>query len=72
MKPTDVSIALPDAPKTAPQLIGLLRVGAVISGECSLCHDIMLSRISPEIEPALELIKEVFAKHIRAEHSAST
>jgi hypothetical protein len=66
------SVALPDSPETLPQLIGLLRVGVLVSGECSLCHDIMLGRISPEIEPALQLIKEVFAKHIRAEHSAST
>lgn len=70
MKPTEASIALPDPPKTAPQLIGLLRVGSLISGECLVCREVILSRVSPEAEPVWRLIKEVFAKHIRTEHFA--
>jgi len=29
---------VPDPPEKQPELIAMLRVGSVISGECSVCH----------------------------------
>lgn len=69
MKLIDVGNDLLDAPKDPPQLIGLLRVGYLVSGECSLCSDIILSRISPGNEPVGQVI-EVFEKHVREKHAA--
>jgi hypothetical protein len=72
VKLIEISNDLAHAPKVVPQLIGLLQVGYLVSGECSICSDIILSRVSTGIEPVGQLIKEVFVKHVREKHAASS
>jgi hypothetical protein len=55
-------------PSEQPELIGTLRVGSVVSGECSACHKII---ILIHIETQAELkhvLKEAFAEHLGEEH----
>ena len=68
MKRTEGSTVLDDTVKTPAQLIGLLRVGSLISGECSLCHEVILSKVSQESVPASRPIKDAFAKHVGTKH----
>jgi hypothetical protein len=62
------SVVQSDMGTTSAQLINLLRVGGLISGECSLCNEVILSKVSAEEGSASRLIKEVFAKHVLVEH----
>lgn len=55
---------MPDAP--LPELIGILRVGSVISGECSVCHEVvMVKGIAVETpEELLDMLKRAFVEHV--------
>ena len=61
---------MPDPPKKQPELIATLRVGSVISGECSVCHKtIILTGIHVETQTELKhVLKEAFAEHLGEEH----
>jgi hypothetical protein len=61
---------MPAAPQDEPELIATLRVGSVISGECSVCHRVVVVK-GKGIEAPGELgsvIKLAFLEHIRVEH----
>jgi hypothetical protein len=57
-------------PEQQPQLIATLRVGSVVSGECSACHKTIVVRgIHVETRVELQhLLKEAFAEHLGEEH----
>lgn len=61
---------VPDPPEKQPDLIATLRVGSVISGECSLCHKaIVVKGIHVEAQAELkQILKEAFAEHLGEEH----
>ena len=60
----------PDPPEKQPDLIAALRVGSVISGECSVCHKtIIVKGIHVETQAELkDILKQAFAEHLREEH----
>jgi hypothetical protein len=67
MNLTDRSIVQGDTCESA-QLIGVLQIGSLVSGECSLCNEVILSKVSAKEASASRIIKEAFAKHVRKEH----
>lgn len=63
---------MPTPPSVEPELIATLRVGSVISGECSACHEVLLVK-GIGAETSIEwvcAIEQAFLEHIRREHSA--
>lgn len=63
---------MPTLPTGEPELIATLRVGFVISGECSACHEVLVVKgIGAETpEESVYTIEQAFLEHIRREHSA--
>jgi hypothetical protein len=61
---------MPDPPEKRPELIATLRVGSVISGECSVCHKtIVVKGIHIETQAELKhILKEAFAEHLGEKH----
>jgi hypothetical protein len=61
---------VPDPPEKQPELIATLRVGSMISGECSLCHKtIIVNAVHVETQADLKhILKEAFAEHLGEEH----
>jgi hypothetical protein len=61
---------MPDAPEKQQELIATLRVGSVISGECSVCHKaIIVKGVHVETQAELKhVLKEAFAEHLGEEH----
>lgn len=61
---------MPDLPEKQPELIAAVRVGSVISGECSVCHKtIMVKGIHVGTQAELRhILKEAFAEHLGEEH----
>jgi hypothetical protein len=59
-----------DPPEQQPELIATLRVGSVVSGECSACHKaIIVKGIHVETRAELlHILKEAFAEHLGEEH----
>jgi hypothetical protein len=59
-----------DPPEQPPELIAILRVGSVVSGECSACHKtITVTGIRVETRTELQqILKEAFAEHLGEEH----
>jgi hypothetical protein len=54
-----------------PELIATLRVGSVISGECSTCHEVIVVKGSgiEILEELSYMIKQAFLEHLRKRHS---
>ena len=63
---------MPASPTGEPELIATLRVGSVISGECSACHEVLVVKgIRAETSVACVCaIEQAFSEHIRLQHSA--
>jgi hypothetical protein len=61
---------MPDLPEKQPELIAAVRVGSVISLECSVCHKtIMVKGIHVGTQAELKhILKEAFAEHLGEEH----
>jgi len=59
-----------DPSSKQPELIGTLRVGSVVSGECSAWHrTIIVKRIHVETRAELQhILKEAFAEHLGEQH----
>jgi hypothetical protein len=59
-----------DPPEQQPELIAALRVGFVVSGECSAWHrNIIVKRIHVETRAELQhILKEAFAEHLGEQH----
>ena len=62
---------MPDVPENRPELIATLRVGSVISGECSVCHEVVVVKgLGIEAPGKLEhMIEHAFAGHVCSVHS---
>lgn len=67
---TVVGHIVTDPPEEQPELIATLRVGSVVSGECSACHKtIILKGIHLGTQAELQhILKEAFAEHLGEEH----
>ena len=65
-----VATSMPDPPEQQPELIATLRVGSVVSGECSACHKTLIVKgIHAETQAELQhILKEAFAEHLGEEH----
>jgi hypothetical protein len=63
---------MPTPPTGEPELIVTLRVGSVISGECSACHEVIVVKGIGAETPVewVYTIEQGFLEHIRREHSA--
>jgi hypothetical protein len=61
---------MPDPSVKQPELIATLRVGSVISGECSVCHKtIIFKGIHVGTQAELKhILKEAFAEHLGEKH----
>ncbi len=63
-----------DPPEQQPELIAILRVGSVVSGECSICHKtVIVKGIHVETRGELQqILKEAFAEHLGEEHRSDS
>ena len=54
-----------------PELIAILRLGSLISGECSACHEVLLVKGSRTQTPGelSYMIKQAFLEHLQRKHS---
>jgi hypothetical protein len=68
MNLSDRSIVRGYTCETSAQLIGVLQIGSLVSGECSLCNEVILSKVSAEEASASRIIKDAFTKHVLTEH----
>ena len=61
---------MPDPSEKQPELIATLRLGSLISGECSVCHKtIIVKGIHAETQAELkDILKEAFAEHLGEKH----
>src|ERR1700716_3665008 len=61
---------VPDMPEK-PELVARLWVGSAISGECSVCHEVIVVRgaVTAELGELNATLKQVFEKHIGSKHS---
>jgi hypothetical protein len=67
---TVLATSMPDPPERQPELIATLRMGSVVSGECSACHKtIIVKGIRAKTQAELQhILKEAFAEHLGEEH----
>ncbi len=62
---------MPTPTSVEPELVATLRVGSVISGECSACHEVVVVKGMRAETPIdwVRAVEQVFLEHIRREHS---
>jgi hypothetical protein len=60
---------MPDSP---PELVAILRLASAITGECSVCHEVIVVRGvgTDTLEEQVRLLRDAFLKHVRRNHPA--